>query len=89
MADRMRSLGGWTTLALLLGATPALAAGTAAGRSVTNTATVTYRVGGVSQTPITVSDTFTVEGQESDPLAKVATTTRTTTPKPALVKKAR
>ena len=36
----------------VLGATPALAAGTAAGATITNTATLNYQVGGVAQTAI-------------------------------------
>ena len=39
---------------------PAFAA-TVAGTTITNNVTVAYRVGGVSQTPLTASDTFTVD----------------------------
>jgi len=37
---------------------PALAEGTSAGSSITNTATVDYQIDGVSQTQETGSDTF-------------------------------
>lgn len=40
---------------------PAYAAGTTAGTSITNTATVNYQVGGVAQGAQTASDTFTVD----------------------------
>jgi uncharacterized repeat protein (TIGR01451 family) len=44
-----------------LGAVPAFAAGTTAGSSIVNTATVNYSVGGVAQTAVTASNTFTVD----------------------------
>jgi uncharacterized repeat protein (TIGR01451 family) len=44
-----------------LGAAPALAAGTAAGSTISNTATVNYSVGGVAQTAVTASNNFTVD----------------------------
>ena len=42
-------------------ASPAFASGTTAGSTVTNTATIGYSVGGVPQTAVTASDTFTVD----------------------------
>ena len=42
-------------------ASPAFAAGTTAGSTVTNTATIGYSVGGVAQTAVSASDTFTVD----------------------------
>jgi uncharacterized repeat protein (TIGR01451 family) len=42
-------------------ASPAFAAQTVAGSSITNSVTVTYKVGGVSQNAVTASDTFTVD----------------------------
>jgi uncharacterized repeat protein (TIGR01451 family) len=44
-----------------LGAMPAYAAGTAAGSTITNVATVNYSVGGVAQTAVTASNAFTVD----------------------------
>jgi uncharacterized repeat protein (TIGR01451 family) len=40
---------------------PASAAQTIAGSTITNNVSVAYKVGGVSQTPLTASDTFTVD----------------------------
>lgn len=50
-------------LAALWGAasTPALAEGTTAGTSITNTATVNYQVGGVAQAQQSAADTFVVD----------------------------
>jgi uncharacterized repeat protein (TIGR01451 family) len=42
-------------------ASPALAEGTAAGTTITNTVTLNYKVGTVDQTPVTAQDTFTVD----------------------------
>ncbi len=44
-----------------LAATPALAAGTTAGTTITNTATVDYQVGGVAQGQQSASNNFTVD----------------------------
>lgn len=55
-------LGAVSSFALVaLGASPALAAGTTAGDLITNTVTVDFRVGGVDQTEVTASNTFTVD----------------------------
>ena len=40
---------------------PAFAAQTVAGSTITNTVNVAYKVSGISQTPLTASDTFTVD----------------------------
>lgn len=45
----------------MLGASPAFAAGTSAGDAITNSVSVSYDVGGVTQTAETDSDTFTVD----------------------------
>ena len=42
-------------------ASPAFAAGTTSGTSITNTVNVTYNVGAVAQNPLSASDTFTVD----------------------------
>lgn len=55
-------LGAVSAIALIgLVATPAMAEGTTAGDTITNTVTVDFQVGGVDQTAVTDSDTFTVD----------------------------
>lgn len=46
---------------IVLQAAPVLAAGTTVGTTITNTATVDYRVGGVQQTQAAASNSFTVD----------------------------
>jgi uncharacterized repeat protein (TIGR01451 family) len=80
MINRRKLLGTVATLALLLAANPALAAGTTAGLSVTNTVSVSYQVGGVAQTAQTASDTFTVDRKINLTVAEIGTTTTTVGP---------
>ena len=80
MKNTVKLLGSATTVALLMAASPAFAAGTAAGLSVTNTVTVNYQVGGVNQTAQTASDTFTVDRKINLTVAEVGTTTTTDSP---------
>ena len=80
MRNTVKLLGSAATVAVLLGASPAYAAGTAAGLSVTNTVTVNYQVGGVSQTAQTASDTFTVDRKVNVTVAEVGTSTTTVSP---------
>jgi uncharacterized repeat protein (TIGR01451 family) len=55
-------LGAVSAVALVgLSASPAIAAGTTAGDSITNNVSVAYQVGGVDQTEETASDTFVVD----------------------------
>ncbi|RDC59709.1 hypothetical protein HME9302_00901 [Alteripontixanthobacter maritimus] len=54
-------LGAVSAFALIGLSTPAMAEGTQAGQTITNTVTVNYNVGGVAQTAETASDTFTVD----------------------------
>ena len=65
-------------MAAVLIATPAFAAGTTAGSTISNTATVNYSVGGVAQTPVSnTPTTFTVDRKvvfRVDETAPVATT---------------
>ncbi len=62
MTNKIKLLATGSCLALaLLGATPALAAGTASGTTITNTVTVNFQVGGVSQTASTGSNNITVD----------------------------
>lgn len=61
-------------------ATPANAAGTASGTSITNTVNVTYSVGGVSQNPLTASDTFVVDRKINLTVSEVGSTTTSVAP---------
>lgn len=55
-------LGAVSAIALVsFSATPAMAAGTTAGDSITNTVTVDFQVGGVDQTAVSDTDTFVVD----------------------------
>lgn len=64
----------------LLASTAAHAAGTTAGSTITNTVTVNYQVGGVSQTAVNASDTFTVDRKVNLTVAEVGSTTTTVAP---------
>lgn len=70
---------GLLTLAML-GAQPAYAAGTAAGSTIVNTASVSFQVGSITQTAVTASDTLTVDRRINLTVAQVGTTTTTVTP---------
>ena len=62
MKSTKRLLGAVSAFALVTAAsTPAMAAGTGAGEIIKNTVTVDYNVGGVAQTQVTASDSFTVD----------------------------
>jgi hypothetical protein len=63
-----------------LGATPAFAAGTTAGSTITNTATVNYQVGGVAQTAIDAANSFTVDRKIDLVVAEVGNATTTVAP---------
>jgi uncharacterized repeat protein (TIGR01451 family) len=65
------------TAMIALQTTPSVAAGTNAGTTITNTATIDYRVGGVDQTEVVASDTFEVDRKVNFvvTLASAATTT--------------
>ena len=63
-----------------LGATPAFAAGTTAGSTITNTATVNYQVGGVAQTAINASNNITVDRRISLTVAEVGSATTSVAP---------
>ncbi|MCX7283471.1 MAG: hypothetical protein NTX28_05395 [Novosphingobium sp.] len=76
-----RMLGATSALALLaLGATTAHAAGTTAGSSITNTATISFQVGGITQNTQTASDTLVVDRKISLTVAEVGNTTTVVTP---------
>lgn len=74
----------WGTIGLaaasVVVANPAFAAGTTAGASITNTATVTYQVGGVAQGSQTASDTFTVDRKINLLVEEVGTVTTNVVP---------
>ncbi|MEM7779866.1 MAG: hypothetical protein AAF697_05685 [Pseudomonadota bacterium] len=62
MKKSSQLLGAVSAVALVaMSSTPALAVGTTAGTDITNNVTVDFEVGGVAQTSITDSDTFTVD----------------------------
>ena len=65
---------------LALVASPALAAGTASGTSVLNTATVDYTVGGIAQPQLSTNNTFTVDRKVNLLVAEVGTTTTSVAP---------
>lgn len=70
---------GGVTVAML-GATPAFAAGTASGTSITNTATVDFSVGGVAQTAVTANNAFTVDRKINLTVAEVGNATTSVVP---------
>ncbi len=81
MTYRSKLLGAAGLFALtVLGANPAYAAGTTAGSTITNTVSVAFQVGGVSQTGTTASDTLTVDRRVSLTVAEVGTTTTVVNP---------
>jgi uncharacterized repeat protein (TIGR01451 family) len=59
---------------------PASAAGTAAGTTITNTVAVDYKVGGVAQTQLSASDSFTVDRKINLTVAEVGSTTTSVSP---------
>jgi len=59
---------------------PAHAAGTTAGTTVTNNVTLDYKVGGVDQTPLTASDSFTVDRKVNLAVAEIGSSTTSVSP---------
>lgn len=81
MTRTMRLFASASVLAVAaFAATPASAAGTAAGTTVTNTVTVSYNVGTVAQTPVSASDSFTVDRKINLTVAQVGSTTTSVSP---------
>lgn len=74
----------WTgsagALAMILASSPAYASGTSAGTTITNTATVNFQVGGVSQTAVSGSDSFTVDRKVNLTTAEVGSATTSVSP---------
>ncbi|HEX8400773.1 MAG TPA: hypothetical protein VF628_03630 [Allosphingosinicella sp.] len=64
----------------VLGASAAQAAGTTAGSTITNNVTLNYKVGGVDQTEVKASDTFTVDRKVNLNVAEEGTTTTSVSP---------
>jgi uncharacterized repeat protein (TIGR01451 family) len=76
-----KMLAATSALALFaFGATTAHAAGTTAGSTITNTATINYQVGGISQNAETASDTLTVDRKINLTVAEVGNATTVVTP---------
>ena len=63
-----------------LSASPAFAEGTGAGTTITNNVTLNYKVGGVDQTAITASDSFTVDRKINLVVAEVGNSTTSVSP---------
>ncbi|MFM9936842.1 MAG: hypothetical protein ACKVOL_11670 [Novosphingobium sp.] len=81
MTYRSRLLGAAGLLALsVLGANPALAAGTTAGSTITNTVSVAFTVGTTAQTGTSASDTLTVDRKINLTVAENGSTTTTVNP---------
>lgn len=74
----LASAGGLAAAAIA--ATPASAAGTASGTTVTNTVSLDYKVGGVDQNQVTASDSFTVDRKVNLTVAEVGSSTTSVSP---------
>jgi uncharacterized repeat protein (TIGR01451 family) len=66
--------------AAALAASPALAAGTAAGTTITNNVTLNYKVGGVDQTAVSASNSFTVDRKVMLTVAEAGAATTSVSP---------
>jgi uncharacterized repeat protein (TIGR01451 family) len=81
MTRTVRLLASASVLAVsAIAVTPAFAAGTTAGTTITNNVTLDYKVGGVDQTSVTASDSFTVDRKVNLTVAEVGTTTTQVSP---------
>jgi uncharacterized repeat protein (TIGR01451 family) len=81
MTRSMRLLATASVLAVAaLGATPAFAAGTTAGSTITNTVTLNYQVGGVAQSAVTANTSFTVDRKVNVTVAEVGSATTSVSP---------
>ncbi|HEX5184060.1 MAG TPA: hypothetical protein VFW19_13045 [Allosphingosinicella sp.] len=77
----MRLLASASVLAgAALAVSPASAAGTTAGTTITNTVTVDYKVGGVSQNQVSASASFTVDRKINLTVAQIGSTTTSVSP---------
>ncbi|WP_221791946.1 hypothetical protein [Aquisediminimonas sediminicola] len=81
MSNRSKMLTMVSVMALaMLHSANALAAGTAAGTSITNTASIAYQVGGVSQNTVTASNTITVDRKVNVTIARVGSSATSVSP---------
>jgi uncharacterized repeat protein (TIGR01451 family) len=81
MTRQLRFLATASSLAVAaLAATPAFAEGTAAGTTITNQVSLNYKVGGVDQTAVTASNSFTVDRKVNLTVAEVGNTTTSVSP---------
>lgn len=81
MTSKLTYMGPFGLAAMFgIAATPAFAAGTTAGSSITNTATVDYQVGGVSQGQQSAATSFTVDRKINLLVEEVGTVTTNVVP---------
>lgn len=80
MKGYSRLLGTVGAAVAVFSAAPALASGTASGTTITNSVTVNYQVGGVSQTATGASNSFKVDRKVNVTVAEVGTTTTQVSP---------
>ncbi len=81
MTSKLLNLGSGSLLAIaIVGSAPAFAAGTTAGSTITNTATINYQVGGVSQPSINDSDAFVVDRRIDLTVAELGNATTVVVP---------
>ena len=81
MTRTLRPLATASTLALAAFATaPALAEGTTAGTTITNTVSLSYKVGGVDQAQVSASDSFTVDRKVNLVVAESGSISTSVTP---------
>jgi hypothetical protein len=81
MTITMRLLASVSVLAATaVAASPAFAAGTVAGTTVTNQVTLEYKVGGIDQAQVTASDTFTVDRKVALTVTETGNSPTTVTP---------
>lgn len=81
MTNTLKKLMGTSALVVTaLGAMPAFAAGTTAGSTITNTATINFQVGGVAQTALTAVNNLTVDRKVTLTVAEVGAATTSVVP---------
>jgi hypothetical protein len=81
MTRNMRLLASASVLAATaVAASPAFAAGTTAGTTVTNSVTLDYKVGGIDQAQVSASNSFTVDRKVNLMVTESGTLTTTVTP---------
>jgi uncharacterized repeat protein (TIGR01451 family) len=81
MTRNMRLLASASVLAATaVAASPAFAAGTTAGTTVTNSVTLDYKIGGIDQAQLTASDEFTVDRKVNLTVTETGNSATTVTP---------